>query len=178
MTARSLTDRSFWGRCLAAGLWGGVALGAYLMMATLLNGPGFWWPMNLIGATVPALGPPGPMFAWGATLTGLGLHLFTSACWGLVYGAVLRWLVPAFGRTWSGATSMGIGYGLFVWVVMGLFLGPLLDPAMRLVPPVDFFIAHVAYGLVTAWVLKAWIRPAGTTVSFAPPEPARRRVER
>lgn len=167
----------WWAKCAVAGIVGGLAMGAYEMMATALTGGGFWAPLNMIGATLPAFRPPAVGFVAGPTLSGLMLHMIASAFWGLVYGALVLAVAPRFGRTWPSESVLGLVYGVGVWIVMGLFIGPLLDPVMRMAPPVNFFIGHVVYGLVVAWVLTGWTQRRELSLIFAPEVPAERGAE-
>jgi hypothetical protein len=148
----------WWGKSLLAGMIGGMGMGVYEMMATWLMGKGFWTPLNMIGATVPAFQPPAMGFVAGPTLAGLMLHMVTSAMWGLMFGLALAAFGPRLARSWGGQTLLGAIWGVVVYLVMGIGIGPWLDSAMRLANPVQFFIGHLVFGIVAAWSLFAMAR--------------------
>lgn len=160
-----------------AGIVGGIFMGMYEMIATWAQGQGFWMPMNMIGATVPAFRPPAPDFALGPTLAGMMIHLATSALWGLVLGyAVAR--APELVRGVGRAIATGLGLGLLAYFVTGLLIGPAVDPTLRAADPVHYFVGHLVYGVAATLALRLLARSRGRepSVIFAPEEaPALRR---
>ncbi len=164
---------TWWGKCAAAGFAGGIAMALWEMTASLAMGSGFWMPMNLIAATLPAYRPTGPEFAAGASLTGLALHLLTSIAWGLIYGVIAGLVVPSEARKLDTAALIGTFFGTGVWVVMGLGIGPWFDPTVRAADPIVFAIGHLIYGLVTALLVAVWARDSELrylSVTFGPEE--------
>lgn len=148
---------SWWGKAMLAGIIGGLAMGMYEMVATLLLGGGFFSPLNMIASTFGTFRPPVEGFNPAATLTGLMLHMITSVFWGVI----LAVSVGFFPRLFSGggaSIAAGLAYGAIVWLVMGRGIGVALNPVMSMAPPWNFFLGHLVYGLVTAWVLYAWAR--------------------
>jgi hypothetical protein len=153
-TRSLLSYGSWWGKAVVAGLIGGVAMAAYLMIAASIMGLGFWTPVYMIAGVFQAYRPPVPGTA-GAAAAGVFLHLLTAAFW----GAAFAWLAGIFPRTvhgWGASTLWGLAYGIVVWVIMGEGIGPSLSPPMDQAPAVNFFISHLIFGMVTAWVLYAW----------------------
>jgi hypothetical protein len=167
----------WWFRCVIAGLIGGVAMAAYLMLVHGLGGPGAWYPINVIGAMVPAYRPPGVMYASDPSLSGAFLHLFTSAVWGALYGFLLMYLTPRQNRSPGRASLVGLGWGVVFYLFSGLVIGPALDPAIAQLNPVHWAIAHLIYGVVTGLSLHALVHEPTPTILFAPPEPVDTGVE-
>lgn len=152
-----LQSGRWWGKAVVAGMIGGLAMGMYEMVATLLLGGGFWAPLNMIASTFEAFRPPAEGLNPAATLTGLMLHMITSAFWGLVLALSVGILPKLFSG--SGVSlATGLLYGAIVWLVMGRGIGPALNPVMSMAPPWNFFLGHLVFGLVTAWVLYAWAK--------------------
>ena len=166
---------SFWGKAIGAGIVGGIGMGLYEMIATAAMGRGFWSPLNMIGATIPAYRPPAMTFAAGPTLVGLLIHMMVSAIWGLIFASLAASLFPRAIRDAGRSTIGGLVLGVVVWVVTGLLIGPAIDPALRLAPPLHYFIGHLVYGLITAWLMTAWTGTRELAVTFAPEEAAIRR---
>ena len=172
---------TWWGKCALAGVLGGVAMGLYLMIASMALGTGFWSPMNAIGATFPAFRPVSPDFEPGPGITGVALYLITSSLLGLVYGAIGGLVWPRQARDLGMATMMGVLYGAAVWIVMGLMVGPLIDPMLRSMEQVNYAVGHLIYGVVTALLACLWARDTELrvlSVSFAPEVPVYERGQR
>lgn len=132
---------AWWGKVAVAGIVGGIGMGLYEMLAMVAMGQGFWAPMNMIGATVPAFRPPAPDFVMGPTLTGMALHMITAAAWGLIFGALVAYFRPELARSYGGQTLLGLGFGVLV------------------------------YGVVTALMTLALTDRREMTVTFAPEAP-------
>ncbi len=148
---------SWWNKALGAGVLAGVLMSAYWMIVSAFMGAGFWTPLNMIGATIPAFRPPAQFFEFGPALTGLIIHLIVAAFWGLVLGFFASRLANSF-RMGGGALLIGLGWGLAIWIISGLLIGPLVNPVMAMAPPVNYFISHMIYGLSSALFLWAWAR--------------------
>lgn len=150
----------FW-KSSAAGLVGGLLMAACMMAVMGVTGRGFFTPLNLIAAVFPPFRPIVSGFQPVAAAIGLTGHLLVSVLWAACLGWVNRFLFPnLFRASWS-QVSVGLALGFAAWVLTGLRLGPALDPALRMMPPVYAFLAHLVYGLATATVLWAWAgRPA------------------
>lgn len=127
----------------------------YEMVAVGIAGHGILHPIRLIAESVNDARMP---FAIGGALRiGIGfvLHIVTSGFWGHKYGRVADF-VSARVRSVVGTVGMGLGWGLVVWLLMGLIVGPTLDPALRDAQPVHYFVGHVAYGVKTALAFR-WL---------------------
>lgn len=164
--AERVPNGRWWAKAALAGLVGGGAFALYTMIATWSTNDGFWWPLNLIGATVPAYRPPMYGFDPGPSLVGGALHLVTTMLWGLLYGAVAASLFPRVARSWLGATLLGLGWGVTVYTIGGALLGPLLNPFLIWVPQDLFFYGHLIYGLTTALLFCALTRNRAIHVVF------------
>lgn len=147
---------AWWGKALVAGMVGGAVFGIYEMFAMFALGHGFFAPLNMIGAVFPVFRPPADGFQWAPTLTGLAVHMATSALWGLILALVIGRNPRVFAG--FGFSSMaGLFLGIAAWLVTGLVIGPVVDPAVSQAPPLNFFLGHILFGLATTWTLYAWI---------------------
>lgn len=164
--AERVPNGRWWAKSAFAGLVGGGVFALYTMIATWNTNDGFWWPLNLVGATVPAYRPPMYEFAAGPSLTGGALHLLSCLIWGLLYGAVAAALFPRTARNWVGATLLGLGWGVLVYAVSGAILGPLLNPFLVWVPQNLFLYGHLIFGVVTALLFCALTRSRAIHVAF------------
>jgi hypothetical protein len=52
---------------------------------------------------------------------------------------------------------------------MGIIIGPALNPLLRHAHPVHYFVGHLAFGLVTGWVLHTWTRRRPQALANIPP---------
>lgn len=164
---------TWWGKCAAAGVAGGVAMALWEMTASLVEGGGLWMPMNLISATFPAYRPVEAGFDAGASLVGLALHMLTSLLFGLLYGLIAALAVPSEARRPDSAALLGTFFGTGVWVIMGLGIGPWFDPTVRAADPIVFAVGHLIYGVVTALIVAFWAGDRELnylSISFAPEE--------
>lgn len=164
--AERVPNARWWAKAAFAGLVGGGVFALYTMIATWNTNDGFWWPINLVGATLPAYRPPMYEFAAGPSLTGMALHLLNTVVWGLLYGAIAASLFPKEARSWLGATMLGLGWGIVVYTISGALIGPRLDPFLIWVPQNLFFVGHLIYGVVTALVFCALTRNKAIHVVF------------
>jgi hypothetical protein len=188
----SVGDR-WWNRSALAGLFGGMAMALYQMLASVATGHGLWWPFNLIGGAIPyfrplasahgspvTLMPAGgggfiltnPGMFWPGTTVGLALHLMTAMAWGLLYGLLVvmlqATLVPGIARSRGFAALVGFGWGLISWIVMGLIAGPFLSPSLDYANPSQYFLGHIIYGLVTALSFTAINRRGRLSITLSP----------
>lgn len=159
---------AFWAKAAVAGMFGGVAMAMYEMATAVMDGMSVWAPMNMIAATMPAFRPPAPGFDPASALTGMGLHMVTSAFWALAFAALVLMLAPRILSSVGQGALAGVGYGVAVWLVMGLGIGPLLDPALAMANPIHMFVGHLVYGGVLGAVLVAWTGRRDLAVTFAP----------
>lgn len=159
----------WWGKAAAAGVIGGLVMGLYMMVANALMGGGFWTPMNLIGGTFAAFRPVTEVFTAGPSVVGTLMHLVTAALFGLLYGALaLTFFDNGLSKMGTAAVS-GLLYGAAVYLVMGLFIGPMIDPLITAMPPITYFVSHLVFGLVTALALAMMSRrPTEVTIEREP----------
>jgi hypothetical protein len=148
---------TWWGKAIASSIVAGLAIACYEMIATAFADGGFWDPLNRIDAGFDGNRSPAPGFDINASTLGLLLHMAVSAFWGLVLAAIIGF----FPRLLSGpfvSTLTGIGFGLFVALLMWQEIGPRWDEVLFPASALHFLLAHMAYGLLTAWMLYAWGR--------------------
>ena len=157
---------TWWAKSAAAGLVGGLVMALVWNVISALLGKGFWTPMNAIGTTMPGTDTISTAFN-SFTITGLFLHLLTAFCWGVVYGVVAGVMVPRFARSPGRATLLGLGFGVAVFVLMGLVVGPLVNPRIMAIHPVDYFVGHLVFGAVTGWALYTMTRRRELAVTFS-----------
>lgn len=161
---------TWWFKSAAAGVVGGLAMALSWSIGSALTGRGFWTPLNTVGTTMP--GDDIIATTFGAyTITGAFLHLLTSACWGIVFGAIFGLLIPHFARPAGRATLAGLGLGVGVFVFMGLIVGPFLNPAIMSINWGNYFVGHLVFGAVTGWALHIMARRRDLPVTFSPHVP-------
>jgi hypothetical protein len=161
---------TWWFKSAAAGVVGGLAMALSWNIGSALAGRGFWTPLNTVGTTMP--GGDTIATTFGAyTITGAFLHLLTSMCWGVVFGAFLGLVLPHFARNRGRSILAGLGFGVGVFVIMGLIVGPLLNPAIMSINWVNYFIGHLVFGAVTGLSLYVMARRRELAVTFAPGVP-------
>lgn len=138
---------------ILAGVAGGTAFLLLGCMAAVRAGASFWIPMNAIAAVLfPDMRPLSMAFDLQAVSTGLVIHLYVSAFWGLVYGLVLDQVLPDEARRGAPVFLWGAGFGVILWLVMGWWVGPAFIPEVSRAPQFQSLIAHAVFGLVTAKV--------------------------
>jgi hypothetical protein len=128
---------------LLAGLIGSVSLLVVMTVAALVEGRGFFFPVQLI-ATM-AFGPEVASSAptTKVVVTGLMLHgLMGSAC-GLIFGQFADALRPL---TVRGLLIAGIAYGLAIYLVMFVWVVPALAPLLAEQSWLAAGLGHIAYG--------------------------------
>jgi hypothetical protein len=161
---------TWWFKSAAAGVVGGLAMALSWNIGSALSGRGFWTPINTVGTTMPAGEAIATTFG-AVSITGAFLHALTSMCWGIVFGVFLGLVVPHFARSQSRSVLAGLGFGVGVFVIMGLIVGPLLNPAVTSINWVNYFIGHLVFGAVTGLSLYVMARRRELAVTFAPGVP-------
>lgn len=170
------TSRAYWAKCAAAGFAGGVVMALYLMVTSAAQGKGLWMPINTIGATIPAFRPPSfaippdPGFVAGPSLTGVAIHLVISTLWGMFYGMVVGAFVPRRVRSFGWETLYGLGFGCMLWVFSGLLFTRLINPTIvaNLAGSPHYFVGHLLYAVVTAWLIAGTTTRKEVAITFAP----------
>lgn len=133
---------SDWGDAAVDGLLGGMVAGLAMLAVLLAAG---WLTGSTAAAVLAGFSPAGASIF----LTGLLLHLATSAVYGLIYATATRW---TRGRLWWAA---GPAYGLLLWLLARTILLPLAGTDLSPLPPAVFLAAHLVYGLVLAgWLAR------------------------
>lgn len=130
------------GAGIVAGLIGGIAMGMVAMIRAAIVGTGFFTPMQLIAATF--YGPDALQAGASSIIVGMCGHLFNSALFGLIFGLVV-------GRRWSitGALTLGLAWGVVIWLIMTWIVLPAVDNTMRQAVEdmsVWWFIYHLVFG--------------------------------
>lgn len=161
---------TWWFKSAAAGVVGGLAMALSWNIGSALGGRGFWTPLNTVGTTTPDIAAIATTFG-AYTITGAFLHLLTSMCWGVVFGAFLGLVLPHFARSQSRSVLAGLGFGVGVFVIMGLIVGPLLNPAVTSINWANYLIGHLVFGAVTGLSLYVMARRRELPVTFAPNVP-------
>jgi hypothetical protein len=124
---------------LFAGLIGGVAMAAYLLLWGLAAGRA---PGALLGMFDPG--------AHGQALAGALTHLAIAAVYGIVFG-LLRWLSRRAAGTVP-AWLIGAAYGLSLLIVAQRLVLPARGSPLAEIPALHFAIAHLVYGAVLGWL--------------------------
>lgn len=162
---------TYWGKSAAVGAGSGLALALVAGLASWAIDQGFWYPINLV-ATAAGMLPPSHHFVWGESSAGLGLHLASTALWGLAYGLAAVLLAKKDQWDWGHAVLAGIGFGAVCWLLPGLVLAPGANTIQQVVNPWAYFVGYLAYGTLVATGLFAWTRTHELVkVTFAPEAP-------
>jgi hypothetical protein len=84
---------------------------------------------------------------WSSPLRGLLLHLTLAAIYGSIFYVARRAILRrrSVNRWASGA--IGLAYGLLLWLIGPALLPSGTEALLRTVTPINFFIAHVIYGI-------------------------------
>ena len=156
---------------MAAGALGALAKALYLMTVSAMQGHGFFTVPNLSGAFYTSATPVPLDFAGGTTLMGVLMHLVTGAFWGLIFGAIVAYLLPQAIRTNGRAALSGLVFGLVVYLV-SMAIGPsfnyltsLTNPLLGALHPL---VGTLIFGVVTALAFRAFTRRREYSVMFAP----------
>lgn len=131
-----------------SGIAGGVAMAAYLVVAMSIVGQGALSALRAIGESHP-LG--------GGVLAGVVMHFVTASFWGLRLGELLQYAPPRFLRP-RAAIGLGALWGLALWIVMGLVIGPLFSPSIARTDAGHYLVAHLVYGITSTIVLAGALR--------------------
>jgi hypothetical protein len=164
---------TWWAKSAAAGLVGGLVMALSWSIGSAIMGHGFWMPLTAIGTTMP--NQPLAPGASGFTVTGGFLHLLTAFCWGVIYGVFVGVIAPRFATSPGRAALAGLAFGNGTFVQLGLLIGPMVDPRIAAIRPLNYIIGHLVFGLVTGLSLYTMVRRRELTVSFAPGLTARER---
>lgn len=144
-----------------AGIAGGAAMAAYLVLA-------MWGATEGPLAALRAIGSSHPL--GGGVLAGTLMHFVTAAFWGIRLGELLRHAPPRFHGA-RAALVLGVLWGLALWIVMGLIIGPLFSPSIARTDPVHYVVAHLVYGITSTALLSAWLRHRSPTSHGHSPSP-------
>lgn len=122
----------------------GVAMAGWAMATSLVYGNGFMTPVQLIAATV--FGESALELTLPVLVTGLGLHMATSAALGAAVGPVLK-------STNSLVVNqlIAIAWGIAAWAVFTFAVLPTSNPVMGSAvgqTPITWFVGHVIFGAV------------------------------
>lgn len=166
--------RTYWRDSAVAGAIGGAVMLLYVGLSEGWMGLGLWTPLDVLAGVLPGMPVAVPGYDAVATAVGIALHLMAAAAWGLAYGGFLALLSaygpPRMARSWTVATLMGLGWGVAVYLFMGLIIGPAINPRAFVLEPVTYFVAHLIFGLVTGLALTSLSRRPRVAVTFAPEE--------
>jgi hypothetical protein len=151
----------FWGATIAAGVFGGLAMAAVLVVISAVSGHNPLAPVRTIAATFPmfrASAQPLVEAVPGTALAvGVIIHLTVSAVWAILFTLSCA-AVPRALSHYSRSLWLGAILGFVAWIVTGMWIGPAVDPALPTDPRVDGLVAHLVYGLVCAASFTALIR--------------------
>lgn len=176
--------KGWWAKTALAGILGGVAMMAFLMVTFAAMGRGAWYPANGVASILPLFQAPGalpsPDFVPGPSLLGLTLHVLASAAFGVIYGGAIEAFAPERARVWYWEALAGLSYGILVWVFSSFGGSYLIDLQDVVFESASFLVAHLIFGMVLGLSLSALTtRSDLLTVTFAPEErPARKPAER
>lgn len=121
---------------LLAGGGAGLAMVAYLFVASLVIGTNWWMVLSHFD--------PGPE---GSPVTGMLTHLAVAGVYGVLFGLV-AWFTPRRWRRRLPGWLMGVAYGLLLWLLAQTVLLPGANSPLQTFPTLHFALGHVVYGLV------------------------------
>lgn len=123
---------------LFSGLWAGLVMAGFLLLAIVLGGAGF-------RDTLADLSLSDGTGLWIAGLT----HLAVSAVYGLAFGLIYVFITQRFRCEipWWSATTLGAAYGLILWLLAVYILLPGTSYPWRDITPSVLVGAHLVYGL-------------------------------
>ena len=141
---RSKIDRSIAG--LQAGMFGGMALLAVMVLLSMLDRQAWWSYPNLIAATFYgsrslASGPGWP------TVSGIALQLLIAAIAGALFGA----LFGAYGRS-RRIALIGLIWGVFLFYASSQLYGFIAPLVTAYLPRNAWVVAHMIYGVCLAGI--------------------------
>jgi hypothetical protein len=84
---------------------------------------------------------------WSSPLRGLVLHLTLAAIYGAIFSMARRAIVRRWPLSRWGSGAIGLAYGLLLVLISPGVLPSGVEALLRAVTPIDFFIAHVIYGI-------------------------------
>ena len=122
---------------LIAGLWAGLAMLAYLMVAS--------WTLDDAPVILMTIFAP---YNQPSLLTGAMLHLAVSGVYGMAYGLLWYWTPQPVHHMprWLG----GVLYGMLLLGLAEAVILPGPGAALTAIPLLHFALAHLVYGLVLA----------------------------
>lgn len=84
---------------------------------------------------------------WSSPLRGLVLHLTLAAIYGAIFSAARRAIVRRWPLNRWASGALGLAYGLLLVLISPGVLPAGVEALLRAVTPIDFFSAHVIYGI-------------------------------
>lgn len=127
-----------------AGITAGIIMALFAMIRSYMMGMGFWLPVKQIAALI--FGVDAILGGFGVLLTGLVIHVLTSAVLGAVFGV----LIGDRARSVSNSAVGGLLFGAVVWFVMSFLVLPWANPVMDArteLMPIEWFLYHLVFGL-------------------------------
>lgn len=140
----------FWGG-VAAGLLGGLVLGAFVVLAAALRGEDLWAAVKLPAYPLFAGRSLAPGFDAGPVLAALAVHFAIAIGWAVPFA------VLAFGLSRPLTVMIGLLWGLGVWLAMFHLVLPAAGAALG--PPERVALEHLVYGATMALGFLPFQRP-------------------
>jgi len=121
---------------LGDGALAGLAMVLYLALMALLSGG---TPLAVLTGL--------DLEQWSSPLRGLLLHLALAAIYGAIFCVTRRAIVRRRSINRWASVAIGLAYGLLLWLIAPWVLPAGVTALLRAVTPIDFFSAHVIYGV-------------------------------
>jgi hypothetical protein len=121
---------------LIDGALAGLGMALYLVLADLISG-------GVLLAVLTGF----DLGQWSSPLRGLLLHLTLAAIYGAIFSMARRAIVHRRPLVRWASGAIGLAYGVLLWLVAPGMLPTGVEALLRAVTPIDFFIAHVIYGI-------------------------------
>lgn len=135
--------REIVGAGVTAGIAGGGAMAAFLLVWSAWRGPSALAAVQAMGGLFYGRGAVGG--GGGPIFWGLAIHFAVSVALGVLFAAVVHRQTDPLA-----AVTGGLLYGLAVWAVMTFVVVPIVDPALREFVSDRMFgwlAAHVPFGI-------------------------------
>jgi hypothetical protein len=122
---------------LIDGTLAGGAMALYLISAAILSGQD---PLKILAGF--------DLGQWTSPVQGAVLHLAAAAMYGLIFSVAMRLIWRGRSISPWASQSIGVGYGLLLWLIAPSLSRGSIDALLRVVVSAHILIAHVIYGLV------------------------------
>ena len=126
---------------LLNGVVAGVAMAIYLVVSGVLTGAG-------LAATLSAF----DLGQGASPVRGALIHLAVAAIYGMVFSLLYRLIGRGRPIGRGGTVSMGVTFGLLLWLITQIAFAAGINVALSNLPAVHLAVAHVIFGAALGWL--------------------------